>query len=243
MSARGWEPARLDRQRLDPQTMRILIVEDDKWVASALKRGLEQAGFTADHVQSAEEAESCARREAFDLAVVDLGLPGIDGLELIRRWRRAGDARPILILTARDSLSDRVDGLELGGDDFITKPFELPELIARVRALIRRSKAVTSSHLTCGPLEMDLGRRSARLGAERLDLRRREWAILECLLLNSPRMVTKDNLLQTIAGWDAELTTNAIEVYVSRLRAKLQSSGIEIRTIRGMGYRLDAPQP
>ena len=224
--------------------MRILIVEDDKWVASALKRGLEQAGFTADHVQSAEEAEACARREAFDLAVVDLGLPGIDGLELIRRWRRAGDARPILILTARDSLSDRVDGLELGGDDFITKPFELPELIARVRALIRRSKAVTSSHLTCGAARD--GPRPPQRAARQpssLDLRRREWAILECLLLNSPRMVTKDNLLQTIAGWDAELTTNAIEVYVSRLRAKLQSSGIEIRTIRGMGYRLDAPQP
>jgi DNA-binding response OmpR family regulator len=223
--------------------MRILIVEDDKWMAGALKRGLEQAGFTADHVRSGEEAEACVRREAFDLAIVDLGLPGIDGLELIRRWRRAGDARPILILTARDSLSDRVDGLELGGDDFITKPFELPELIARVRALIRRSKAWTSSQLTFGALEMDLGRHSARLGSQQLDLRRREWAILECLLLNSPRMVTKDSLLQTLAGWSDEITTNAVEVYVSRLRAKLQSSGIEIRTIRGMGYRLDAPRP
>jgi DNA-binding response OmpR family regulator len=223
--------------------MRILIVEDDIWMAGALKRGLEQAGFTADHVRSAEEAEACVRHEAFDLAVVDLGLPGIDGLELIRRWRRAGDARPILILTARDSLSDRIDGLELGGDDFITKPFELLELIARVRALIRRSKAVTSSQLTCGALKMDLGRRSAQLGGEPLELRRREWAILECLLLNSPKMVTKDVLLQTLAGWSDELTTNAVEVYVSRLRVKLQSSGIEIRTIRGMGYRLDAPQP
>ena len=223
--------------------MRILIVEDDKWMAAALKRGLEQAGFTADQVRSGEEAVVCARGEAFDLAVVDLGLPGIDGFELIRRWRRAGDALPILILTARDSLSDRVDGLELGGDDFMTKPFELLELIARVRALVRRSKAAISSRLTCGCLEMDLGEGTAMVAGRPLELRRREWAILECLLLNSPKMVTKDILLQTLSGWSSELTTNAVEVYVSRLRAKLQSSGIEIRTIRGMGYRLDAPRP
>lgn len=223
--------------------MRILIVEDDRWMAGALKRGLERAGFTADDVRSGEEAEACARHEAFDLAVVDLGLPGMDGLELIRRWRRAGDSRPVLILTARDALSDRVDALELGGDDFMAKPFELPELIARVRALIRRSKAVASSQLTCGALEMDLGRRSARLNGQSLELRRREWEILECLLLSSPKMVTKDTLVQILTGWGSELTNNAVEVYVSRLRAKLQSGGIEIRTIRGIGYRLDAPEP
>ncbi len=223
--------------------MRILIVEDDRSMAGALKRGLERAGFTADDVRSGEEAEACARHEAFDLAVVDLGLPGMDGLELIRRWRRAGDSRPVLILTARDALSDRVDALELGGDDFMAKPFELPELIARVRALIRRSKAVASSRLTCGALEMDLGRRSARLDDQPLELRRREWEILECLLLSSPKMVTKDTLVQILTGWGSELTNNAVEVYVSRLRAKLQPGGIEIRTIRGIGYRLDAPEP
>jgi DNA-binding response OmpR family regulator len=223
--------------------MRILIVEDDRSMAGALKRGLERAGFTADDVRSGEEAEACARHEAFDLAVVDLGLPGMDGLELIRRWRRAGDSRPVLILTARDALSDRVDALELGGDDFMAKPFELPELIARVRALIRRSKAVASSRLTCGALEMDLGRRSARLDDQPLELRRREWEILECLLLSSPKMVTKDTLVQILTGWGSELTNNAVEVYVSRLRAKLQPSGIDIRTIRGIGYRLDAPEP
>jgi len=221
--------------------VRVLIVEDDRWVAGALKRGLERAGFAADHLRSGEEAEACARHEAFDLAIVDLGLPGIDGLELIRRWRRAGDARPVLILTARDSLNDRVDGLELGGDDFVAKPFELPELIARVRALIRRSKAVASSQLTCGRLELDLGRQVAQLNGQPLELRRREWEILECLLLSSPKMVTKSCLVQTLVGWGSELTTNAVEVYVSRLRAKLQPAGIEIRTIRGLGYRLDAP--
>ena len=223
--------------------MRILIVEDDRAMAGALKRGLERAGFTADDVRSGEQAEACVRHEAFDLAVVDLGLPGMDGLELIRRWRRGGDSRPVLILTARDALSDRVDALELGGDDFMAKPFELPELIARVRALIRRSKAVASSQLTCGALEMDLGRRSARLDGQPLELRRREWEILECLLLSSPKMVTKDTLVQILTGWGSELTNNAVEVYVSRLRAKLQSGGIEIRTIRGIGYRLDAPEP
>ena len=223
--------------------MRILIVEDDRWMAGALKRGLERAGFTADDVRSGEEAEACARHEAFDLAVVDLGLPGMDGLELIRRWRRSGDTRPVLILTARDNLNDRVDALELGGDDFMAKPFELPELIARVRALIRRSKAVASSQLMCGSLEMDLGRRTATLNSQPLELRRREWEILECLLLRSPKMVPKDTLVQILTGWGSELTNNAIEVYVSRLRAKLQPSGIDIRTIRGIGYRLDAPEP
>jgi len=221
--------------------MRILIVEDDRAMAGALKRGLERAGFTADDVRSGEEAEACVRHEAFDLAVVDLGLPGIDGLELIRRWRRSGDSRPVLILTARDNLSDRVDALELGGDDFMAKPFELPELIARVRALIRRSKAVASSQLMCGALEMDLGRRSARLSGQPLELRRREWEILECLLLSSPKLVTKETLVQILTGWGSELTNNAVEVYVSRLRAKLEPGGIDIRTIRGIGYRLDAP--
>lgn len=222
--------------------MRILIVEDDKAMAGALKRGLEHAGFTADDVRTGEEAEACARHEAFDLAVVDLGLPGMDGMELIRRWRRSGDSRPVLILTARDNLSDRVDGLEMGGDDYMAKPFELPELVARVRALIRRSKAVASSQITCGPLEMDMGRRSAQLNGAALELRRREWEILECLLLSSPRMVPKETLVQILTGWGSELTNNAIEVYVSRLRMKLQPGGISIRTIRGIGYRLDAPE-
>lgn len=221
--------------------MRILAVEDDPLVADGVKLGLQRAGFTVDVVSSAETAEVALRDESFDLAIIDLGLPGADGMELVRRLRRRGEALPLLILTARDTLEDRVDGLELGADDFMVKPFRLPELVARVRALIRRSQSVLSSEIDHGALKMDLARRSASLAGQPVDLTGREWSILECLLLHAPRVVSKDKLLQTIGGWDSELTQNAIEVYVSRLRYKLEPSGIRIRTVRGIGYRLDEP--
>jgi DNA-binding response OmpR family regulator len=224
-------------------TARILLVDDNAHGLTARKTVLEEVGHRVTTCTSGADALETFGRHKFDLVVTDYKMPRMDGLELIRRWRRAGDSRPVLILTARDALSDRVDALELGGDDFMAKPFELPELIARVRALIRRSKAVASSQLTCGALEMDLGRRTAQLDGQPLELRRREWEILECLLLSSPKMVTKETLVQILTGWGSELTNNAVEVYVSRLRAKLQSSGIEIHTIRGIGYRLDAPEP
>ena len=221
--------------------MRILVVEDDPMVADGVKLGLERAGFAVDALPSAEKAEAALRDESFDLAIVDLGLPGADGMELVRRLRRRGAALPLLILTARDTLEDRVTGLELGADDFMVKPFQLPELVARVRALIRRSRSVLSSEIDHGPLKMDLARRSASLAGQPVDLTGREWSILECLLLHAPRVVSKDKLLQSISDWDSELTQNAIEVYVSRLRYKLEPGGIRIRTVRGIGYRLDEP--
>jgi DNA-binding response OmpR family regulator len=221
--------------------MRILVVEDDPLVADGVKLGLQRAGFAVDVVSSAETAEVALRDESFDLAIIDLGLPGADGMELVRRLRRRGEALPLLILTARDALQDRVDGLELGADDFMVKPFQLPELVARVRALIRRSQSVLSSEIDHGSLKMDLARRSASLAGQPVELTGREWSILECLLLHAPRVVSKDKLLQSIGGWDSELTQNAIEVYVSRLRYKLEPGGIHIRTVRGIGYRLDEP--
>ncbi len=223
--------------------MRVLIVEDDSLVAAGLKSGLEQAGFAADAVSSAELAENCLSVESFDLAIVDLGLPKIDGMELIRRMRRRGVALPVLILTARDSLQGRLDGLELGADDFMAKPFQLAELLARVRALIRRSHSVASSELTCGPLWVHLTQRTARIADAPLELTPREWAILECMMLNAPAVVSKERLLQTLAGWSVDITPNAIEVHVSRLRAKVEHSGVQIRTVRGFGYRLDALEP
>ena len=223
--------------------MRVLIVEDDALVAAGLKSGLEQAGFAADAVSSAELAENCLRVESFDLAIVDLGLPKIDGMELIRRMRRRGMGLPVLILTARDSLQGRLDGLELGADDFMAKPFQLAELLARVRALIRRSHSVTSAELTCGPLWVHLTQRTARLADASLELTPREWAILECMMLNAPAVVSKERLLQTLAGWSVDITPNAIEVHVSRLRAKVEQGGVHIRTVRGFGYRLDALEP
>ena len=220
--------------------MRILIVEDDELVADALKRGLAAAGFAVDRVASAEQAEAALATEEFDLAVVDIGLPKSDGLALVRRMRRAGSDLPVLILTARDGLADRVDALDLGADDYLTKPFELPEVAARCRALIRRTRSATSAELHIGTLTLDLKSRTATLGGQPLEITRREWSILECLGLDAGRVVRKEKLLRAIAGWDEELTPNAVEVYVSRLRAKLGEAAA-IRTVRGLGYRLDEP--
>ena len=220
--------------------MRILIVEDDALVADALARGLAAAGFTTERAASAEEAETTLAAHPFDLAVVDIGLPGVDGLALVRRLRAAGSELPVLILTARDALADRVDALDLGADDYLTKPFELPEVAARCRALIRRTRSATSAQLAIGPLKLDLARRAAELDSQPLDLTRREWSILECLALDAGRVVGKERLLQAIAGSGEEQSANAVEVYVSRLRAKLQAS-VVIRTVRGLGYRLDDP--
>ena len=220
--------------------MRILIVEDDELVADALKRGLAEAGFAVDRVASAEQAEAALATEEFDLAVVDIGLPKVDGLTLLRKLRRGGSDLPVLILTARDGLADRVDALDLGADDYLVKPFELPEVAARCRALIRRTRSATSAELHIGTLTLDLKSQTARLAGQPLDVTRREWSILECLALDAGRVVRKEKLLRAIAGWDEELTPNAVEVYVSRLRAKL-GEAVAIRTVRGLGYRLDDP--
>lgn len=219
--------------------MRILVVEDDALVASGIKQGLINAGYTADVVGSAEGAEVYLQEEAFDLAVVDIGLPKADGLTLIRRLRERGATLPMLLLTARDSMEDTIAGLDVGADDYMTKPFRLPELVARIRALIRRANAVASAELRRGALVLDTNCRCAHLAGEPLDLTGREWAILETLLMVSPNVVSKGKLVQSLAGWDKDITPNAIEVHISRLRAKLAGSDVEIRTVRGIGYRVD----
>jgi len=218
--------------------MRILVVEDDALVADAIGRGLEKAGYAVDRVESAERAATALEAEAFDLAVVDIGLPGADGLALLQRMRRGGVALPVLILTARDGLADRVSALDLGADDYLVKPFALPELVARCRALIRRSRSSTSAQLAIGDLLLDFSARRVEAAGKEVGLTRREWAVLECLALNVGRVVAKDKLLQAIANWDADIGANAIEVYVSRLRNKL-GANVPIRTVRGLGYRLD----
>jgi DNA-binding response OmpR family regulator len=218
--------------------VRILVVEDDALVADAIRRGLDKAGFAADHVETAEHAVHAMVGEEFDLAVVDIGLPGLDGLALLQKVRRAGSALPILILTARDALADRVNALDLGADDYLVKPFALPELVARCRALIRRSRSSSSSEVRIGHVRIDLGARRAEVDGIGANLTRREWAVLECLVLNAGRVVAKERLLQAIANWDKDIGANAIEVYVSRLRTKLAGQ-VPIRTVRGLGYRLD----
>ena len=223
--------------------MRLLLVEDDVMVASGIKLGLSNAGYTVDWVGSAERAEQALDRDSFDLAIVDIGLPGINGLELTQRLRARGLGMPVLILTARDALHDRVQGLDLGADDYMLKPFELPELLARLRALLRRSQAATTAVLSLGPLEMDTSLRRVSLAGQPMELGPREWTVLEYLLLQAPKPAAKDKLLAALTGWDKEITPNAIEVYVSRLRAKLEPAGVALRSIRGFGYRLELVTP
>jgi DNA-binding response OmpR family regulator len=221
--------------------MRLLLVEDDVMVASGIKLGLTNAGYAVDWVGSAERALEVTLREAFDVAIIDIGLPGMDGLALTQRLRKNGHAMPVLILTARDALHDRVQGLDTGADDYMIKPFELPELLARLRALLRRSQAATSAVLSFGPLELDTANRLAciRPGGQPVELGPREWTVMEYLLINAPKPANKDKLMQALTGWDKEITSNAVEVYISRLRSKLEPHGIALRSIRGFGYRLE----
>jgi DNA-binding response OmpR family regulator len=227
--------------------MRLLLVEDDVMVASGIKLGLTDAGYAVDWVGSAERALEVTEAETFDVAVIDIGLPHMDGLALTQALRKAGHAMPVLILTARDALQDRVQGLDRGADDYMVKPFELPELLARLRALLRRSQAATSAVLAFGPLELDTAQRRASIrpaGAAdsaciALELGPREWTVMEYLLLQAPKPANKEKLLQALTGWDREITPNAVEVYISRLRSKLEPHGLVLRSIRGFGYRLE----
>jgi DNA-binding response OmpR family regulator len=229
--------------------MRLLLVEDDVMVASGIKLGLTDAGYTVDWVGSGERAEEVLRDEMFDAAIIDIGLPKMDGLELTKRLRRPempSHAMPVMILTARDALQDRVHGLDLGADDYMVKPYELPELLARLRALLRRSQAATTAVLSFGPVELDTANRRAAAKHEgretALELGPREWTVLEYLLINAPKPASKEKLLQALTGWDREITPNAVEVYISRLRGKLEPHGVGLRSIRGFGYRLELVQ-
>jgi two-component system OmpR family response regulator len=219
--------------------MRILIVEDDASVARGLSRILEGEGYVVDVNSRGEEAIAAAKGQHFDLMILDLGLPALDGLEILKILRASGHDLPILILTARDTVTNRVRALDLGADDYLTKPFPMPELIARVHALIRRSQAHSGPRIVHGPLTVDTLARRAYLGDKPLELAPREWAILEVLLGRVEKVVSKERIIQAIAGRDEEVTPSAIEVSISRLRAKLQPAGIKIRSVRGFGYMLE----
>jgi two-component system, OmpR family, response regulator len=218
--------------------MRILLIEDDELVADAVVRGLSIAGFTVDHAASAENGRAALRTEHFDLAVVDIGLPNADGLSLLGALRNEGTAMPVLMLTARDTLADKIRAFELGADDFLMKPFEQAELAARCRALIRRAGLTPSGLVRLGGLTIDLNGHQLQVNGAVVELTRREWLVLESLAHNLGRIVTKDRLMQALAGWEQDLTPNAVETHVSRLRSKLGSAAA-IRAIRGLGYRLD----
>lgn len=220
--------------------MRILIIEDDEVLADGLQSSMRQAGYAVDWVNNGKDAvQLLQQQDAYDLAVLDLGLPKLDGFSVLKQLRAGHKGVPVLILTARDTLEDRVKGLDLGADDYMTKPFNLPELEARVRALLRRGQSGYHPALVFGGLTFDTIGRSASIHGEAVSLSSREMGVLEILLSRAGRVVSKDQLLEHLYSFSEEASSNAIEVYIHRVRKKIEPAGITIRAIRGLGYLMD----
>lgn len=222
--------------------MRILVVEDDTLLADALTRCLTQAAYAVDLARDGATANEILTAHNYDLVVLDVGLPKMDGFEVLRQLRARRAQMPVLLLTARDTLEDRVFGLDLGADDYLTKPFDLPEFEARARALIRRGHYGASAELVHGSLRFDTAGRRLYYGEEPVELTARELALAELLLLRTGRVVSKEQMVDHLYGWGDEVGSNAIEVYVHRLRKKLEFADFNVRTVRGMGYLLDKPK-
>ncbi len=219
--------------------MRILLIEDDPVLADGLIRILGQSKHAITHENNGLRADERLTTQEYDLVILDMGLPGLDGAEILRRLRYRNNKTPVLILTAHDKVSDRVQGLDLGADDYMTKPFDLPELEARIRALLRRGQSASGAELRVGNLSLDtIGHRASLLGIK-LELSAREISVLEVLMLRAGRIVSKEQLSQQLSILGEEISNNAIEVYVHRLRKKLEIGQIDIRTLRGLGYLLE----
>ena len=219
--------------------MRILVAEDDAVLAAALGRALNQSAYAVDLVDNGEDANRALGSDSYDLVVLDLSLPKVDGLMVLRRLRDRRSRVPVLVLSARDALEDRVKGLDLGADDYMTKPFDLPEFEARVRVLLRRGHQHASPELRHRRLRFDLAARRVFHGSEPVDLSARELAVVELLMSRQGRVVTKEQMVDRLFGWGEDVASNAIEVCVHRVRKKLEPLGVTIRTVRGMGYLLE----
>ena len=220
--------------------MRILLAEDDPIIADGLVRTLRKSGYAVDHVATGTEADAALYGQPFDLLILDLGLPKLSGIDVLRRLRGRKCSMPVLILTAQDGVEDRVRGLDAGADDYLTKPFALPELEARVRALTRRGTG-NATRIEFGSLVYDQSDRLVTVAGQVVDLSAREMGLLEVLLLRAGRLVSKDQLVDHLCSWGEEVSNNAIEVYVHRLRKKLEPGGVKIATVRGLGYCLEKP--
>jgi two-component system, OmpR family, response regulator len=221
--------------------MRLLVVEDDVLLAESLTAFFRQSGYEVDCESSGPGADSALSKTPYDLVILDIGLPGMDGFGVLYKLRQRGQDRPVLILTARDNIEDRLYGLNLGADDYVLKPFDLQELEARVRALLRRSLAGEKRTLSYGPLVLDRDAHRASLRGRTLELTMGEWRTLELLILRVGKVVTKNELGDACTAREEPLSPNAVEVYISRLRAKFEATGVNIRTVRGLGYLLDEP--
>jgi two-component system, OmpR family, response regulator len=219
--------------------VRILLVEDDPLLADAVARAFEQNAHAVDIARTGEAADQALVTTTYDLVLLDIALPKMNGLDVLRRLKARRSAVPVILITVRDSLEDRVDGLDLGADDYITKPFHLSELEARVRAVIRRTQAGANSDIVHGRLRLDTTGRRLFADNEPLELSMREFAVAELLLTRAGKVVTKQQILEKLYGWEEASSSNAVEVFIYRLRKKLEPAGVNIRTIRGMGYLIE----
>ena len=215
--------------------MHVLLIEDDRLVASGIVAGLRLLGLTVDHVDTAAKARAALAASHFDVCVLDLGLPDEDGMSLLARWRAQGRSIPVLVLTARDALEHRVEGLRAGADDYLLKPFELEELVARLHALVRRAGGRSSDLVEHGGLSFSASAGEVRLRGMLVDLSRRELALLRALLQNPGRILSLDQLQASLYGFETDVESNAVNVHIHHLRRKLGSAIVE--TVRGLGYR------
>lgn len=222
--------------------MRILVVEDEKSIARFIRQGLEEAGYAVDVAEDGQEGLQYARVVDYDILVLDIMLPGVDGLELLRVLRREGKKTPALMLTARDTVDDRVQGLDAGADDYLVKPFAFPELLARIRALLRRPPLQAGTVLQVGDLEMDTSTREVRRGERPVELTPREYAVLEYLMRHPNQVLTRTQIGEHVWNFDFYHESNVIDVYIGYLRRKIEDEGERplIHTVRGVGYRLSA---
>jgi DNA-binding response OmpR family regulator len=220
--------------------MKILLVEDDPTLGDAVMRATRQAGFAVDWTRDGVQADNALADYAYDAVLLDLGLPRREGLDVLRRLRKRGATLPVMILTARDSVEERVRGLDAGADDYLLKPFALDEMLARLRALLRRAHGVVDTEIRVGRLCFDSVKRQARIDEVPLSLSAREIEVLEILLSHAGRVTAKEAIADRLTGWDEEVGENAVEVYIHRLRRKLEGSDAVIRTLRGLGYLLEA---
>ncbi len=219
--------------------MRILLIEDNLPLADALARALTQSGYAIDVARTGKDAESLLASQHYELIVLDLGLPDIDGAELLRRCRARKQKTPVLVLSAREAVDERVRLLNLGADDYLVKSGAIEELEARIRALIRRSHGIGEPEIQLGRLKVDLNGQCAYAGLARLELNSREWSALAYLAARSSRIVSKEQLMNALYGWDEANSVNAVEKVISRLRSKLEDTGVTVRSVRGLGYSLE----